>query len=93
MKLWDFRNIYVCPLCNETENNLHVVRYIIASANTTWFASLENLEETLLNNHIPPSTATMIVNQLILWRGDEHELPSPLSTTLNVVIVGHKLIE
>ena len=69
MKLRDFRDVDVCPLCHEPENNIHVVKYGSDSTNAAWQVSLENLEDLLLNNHTPPSTTSMLITKLRSWRG------------------------
>ena len=87
MKLWDFRDADVCPLCHEPEDNLHVVKCNSVSANTTWDAALGTLEQLLLNDHTPHLKVSMILNQLRSWRGDDHDIPSPVSPTLHLLLL------
>ena len=92
MILWDFRDVDVCPLCNEPEDNLHVVKCVSASANATCDASLDNLEQLLLNDHTPQTIVSMILQQLRLWRGDDQIIPSPCYPILQAVVVAQTLI-
>ena len=92
MRRWDFREVDVCPLCNEPENNLHVMKCVSASASATWDASLGNLDQLLLNDHTPQTTVSMILQQLRLWRGDDHNIPSQGCPTLQAVVISHTLI-
>ena len=62
MKLWNFRDSYVYPLCDAPEDNLHIIQCKSKTANDRWKSSIDALEEHLLDDDTPTKTTNMIVN-------------------------------
>ena len=83
MKLWNFREDSIYLLCNETEDNIHILRCKSKDDIDRWTASIATLEQ----NHAPPNTVDMIVNQLHIWRDNTGNIPSCTSVSLSNVIV------
>ena len=92
MQMWKFRVTDECPLCNTSEDNGCVIRCRSDAGNGRWSASIGDLEAHLLDNNTPSHTVNMSVNQLHLWRGDKHEVPTSTSETLSSAVLAQNLI-
>ena len=67
MKLWNVRDIDACPLCNEIEDNQHVIKCGRTVTNNRWASSMDELEEHLLDVNTPITTnITCLKNQHLL---------------------------
>ena len=82
MKLWKFREDSIYPLCNEAEENIHILRCKSEDATDRWTASISTLEQKFIDKHTPPNTVDMIVNQLHMWVDNKGNIPSFTSVSL-----------
>ena len=92
MKVWKFRENSICPLCNETEENIHILRCKSEDATDRWTASISTLEQKFIDKHTPPNTVDMIVNLLHMWRDNTDNIPSCTLVSLSHAILAQKLI-
>ena len=73
MRLWQYRKDNACPLCNEPENSLHVIKCSSGQANQQWRLSIKELKAHLADNDTPSSTVNVIVQYLQSWRDTDYE--------------------
>ena len=92
MKLWKYRESDMYSLCDKTEDNIHVLRCNSEQANQKWSASIDALEDHLVDNNTPSNTVNMIVNQLHSWRDNTHTVPVNNSISLTVAILSQEYI-
>lgn len=91
MKQWKYRELDVCPLCNEIEYNMHVLRCNSIQANQKELESIDALKNHLLDNNTRSNTVNIIVNQLHLWQENMHTLPIN-AIRLSAAILSQKYI-
>jgi len=72
MKLWQYCKDDVCPLCNDKENGVHILKCHTKQANQQWMISIETLKVHLLNSDTPSNTVDIIVHYLQAWPGNDH---------------------
>ena len=53
MKQWEYIETGLCPLCNESEDNNHVLLCKSSVVNDTRDVAMNALEESLLDNNTP----------------------------------------
>ena len=62
MRLWKYSESDMCSLRDKREDNTQVLRCNSVQANPKWSASIDALEDHLLDNNTPSNTVNMIVN-------------------------------
>ena len=92
MKLWQFRESDVCPLCPEQEDNYHVIRRKSVEAGMKWDEAIDSLEATLTDNYTPQETVEMIIGQLNNWRSTTHTPLTCHTPSLQKAVLAQEII-
>ena len=92
MKLWNYRDKYEYPLCAESEDNYHVLRYNSIAVSNKLDKSIQALEVSLADNHTPSEIIKVISVYLYLWRNKTSVFPQCTTPSLTSAILAQNLI-